>query len=198
MKRLSNQYRPGRRAPAVSLLLALVATPAAAQQPQRVQPAPSVQPLVSPTPVPDQLELSKLLWSTMAAVDHANIAGNYSVLRDLAAPGFQNANDAARLTQIFSGVRQSRLDLSNALLLAPTYTATPTLIAPDVLRLQGLFGIRPTAILFDITYQWVGGRWRLFGISLGSQGIASQQPGSAPLPQQQPARPQPRPRPGGR
>lgn len=178
--------RPGPIAPAVLLLLGAPA-PAAAQQ--------GTSTLVSPMPVPNELELSKLIWSTIAAVDHANQAGNYSVLRDLAAPSFQVNNDAAQLAQIFQGVRQSRIDLSNALLLAPTYGAPPTMIRPDVLRVQGMFGLRPTAILFDLTYQWVNGRWRLFGISLGSESIASQQPGGPPRAPPQP--PQPR-RPTGR
>lgn len=187
MRCLRNPVRPGLLAPAV--LLWAAASPAAAQQP--------VAPLVSPMPVPNQLELSKLIWSTLAAVDHANQAGNYSVLRDLSAPGFQINNDAARLTQIFAPVRQSGVDLSNALLLAPTYSAPPVMIAPDVLRVQGMFGLRPIAILFDLQYQWVGGRWRLFGVSLGSESIATQQPGGPPRAQSQAPQPQPR-RPQGR
>lgn len=144
-------------------------------------------------PVPSELELSKLIWSTIAAVDHANQAGNYSVLRDLSAPSFQMNNDAAQLAQIFQGVRQSRIDLSNALLLAPTYSAPPTMVRADVLRVQGMFGLRPTAILFDIYYQWVNGRWRLFGVSIGSESIATQQPGGAPAARPQPPAPQRRP-----
>jgi len=185
MNRLRAYLRPGLIAPAVLLLLG--AAPAAAQQ--------GTSTLVSPMPVPNELELSKLIWSTIAAVDHANQAGNYSVLRDLSAPSFQIANDAARLTQIFQGVRQSGIDLSNALLLAPTYAAPPLMIRPDVLRVRGMFGLRPTAILFDMQYQWVNGRWRLFGVSLGSESIASQQPGGPPRP---PVQAQPQRRPGGR
>ena len=127
-------------------------------------------------PVPGELELSKLIWSTMAAVDHANQAGNYSVLRDLSAPGFQIQNDAARLAEIFAPIRASRVDLSNTLLLAPTYTAAPQIVNEGVLRVQGFFGLRPTAISFDLYYQWVGGKWRLFGVSISPTQIASEQP----------------------
>ena len=127
-------------------------------------------------PVPGELELSKLIWSTMAAVDHANQAGNYSVLRDLSAPGFQIQNDAARLAEIFAPIRALRVDLSNTLLLAPTYTAAPQIVNEGVLRVQGFFGLRPTAIGFDLYYQWVGGKWRLFGVSINPTQIASEQP----------------------
>lgn len=151
---------------------------------------PSPGGLVSSMPVPDQLELSKLIWNTIAAVDHANLAGNYSVLRDIAAPGFQANNDAARLSEIFATIRQSRIDLSNALLLAPTYSSPPTMVAPDMLQVQGMFGLRPTAITFDLRYQWVAGRWRLFGIGIGTPSIATDQPGPRPQPQPAPPRSQ--------
>lgn len=134
------------------------------------QPPPSVM------PVPNELELSKLIWSTMAAVDHANQAGNYSVLRDLAAPGFQINNDAARLAEIFASLRATRIDLSNTLLLAPTYFAPPAIVDENVLRVQGQFNLRPTAVSFDLYYQWVQGKWRLFGVSISPRSIASEQP----------------------
>jgi hypothetical protein len=135
---------------------------------------------VSTVPVPDELEMSKLIWTTMAAVDHANMSGNYSVLRDLAAPGFQMANDPAKLTQIFASLRQSGVDLSNALLLAPTYSVPPRLEQPGLLRVRGMFGLRPTAIAFDLYFQWINGRWRLFGVSIAPASIATQQPGPPP------------------
>src|SRR4051812_17480640 len=104
----STTRMPGPRAPAFLAALALFAglagVPALAQQP-------SVQPPPSAEAVPDQLELSKLIWSTILAVDHANRSGNYSVLRDLGAQGFQINNDAAKLAEIFAGLRSQRIDL---------------------------------------------------------------------------------------
>ena len=157
-------------APAAVLLM-LAGVPVAAQV--------AVPPPVSVQPVPGELELSKLIWTTMAAVDHANLSGNYSVLRDLSAPAFQANNDAARLTQIFAGLRASGTDLSNALLLGPTWTAAPAIVPGGLLRLQGYFGLRPTAIGFDLTYQWVAGRWRRFGVGITPRAIAAVQPEGA-------------------
>jgi hypothetical protein len=139
-------------------------------------------PPLSAQPVPGDLELAKLVWTTMAAVDHANLSGNYSVLRDLSAPGFQSANDAARLTQIFAGLRASGTDLSNTLLLGPTWAAAPMIAPGGLLRLQGYFGLRPTAIAFDLSYQWVGGKWRLIGVSIAPRSIAINEP-APPTPQ---------------
>jgi hypothetical protein len=156
----------------------LAATPVLAQQA-----AAPPSPVASNVPLPGELELAKMIWSTMAAVDHANRAGNYSVLRDLSAPGFQINNDAAKLTQIFASLRSSGIDLSNTLLLAPTYRGQPRMVQPDILQVQGFFGLRPTAISFDLYYQWVQGRWRLFGVSINPAQIAAVQPGvPAPVP----------------
>ncbi len=135
----------------------------------------------APPQGPGQLELLKLVWSTMVAVDNANTSGNYSVLRDNAASGFQMANDQARLTEIFAGLRGSRLDLANALLVAPTFTAEPRFLQPDVIQLQGVFQIRPNPIRFDLIYQWEQGRWKLFGINVGPLEAA---PPPQPAPQQ--------------
>ena len=126
----------------------------------------SVQPPPSVEAVPDQLELSKLIWSTILAVDHANRSGNYSVLRDLGAQGFQINNDAATLAQIFAGLRSQRIDLANALLVPPTYLEAPRVVQPGVIEAKGVFQLRPTAIRFDMFFQWEQGRWKLFGIDI--------------------------------
>jgi hypothetical protein len=138
-------------------------------------------------PVPDQLELSKMIWSTILAVDHANRSGNYSVLRDMSAQGFQINNDAARLAQIFTALRQQRIDLSNALLVPPTYYEPPRQVQADVFEVKGLFQLRPTAIQFDLFYQWEQGRWKLFGIDIQPLAMIEAMPGGQPA-QQQPDR----------
>lgn len=182
---------PGPSAPAfrfTALLLAAAAIPlapvAAQQAVQRPvvqgaaqpQAQPTVQPPPSIRPTPTQLELSKLLWSTIAAVDHANLSGNYSVLRDISAQTFQINFNPARLTEIFSGLRGLNIDLSNALLVPPTYFEAPQMISNDVFRVRGVFQLRPISIGFDVYYQWEQGRWKLFGIDLQPQTMVEQQP----------------------
>ena len=167
-----SNFWPGRLVPAFLLAAAALVLPATAM----AQTAPqAAQPPISVEPVPSELELAKLLWSTMTAVHHANLSGNYSVLRDISSPGFQVMNNAARLGEIFASIRESRVDLSNALLLAPTYTEPPSVVEPGVIRVRGYFGLRPTAIFFDFYFQWVEGRWRLHGVSISPQAIASEE-----------------------
>lgn len=141
-----------------------------------LSPSQSVGPPPSSMPVPGELELAKLIWSTMAAIDHANIAGNYSVLRDLSSPAFQAANNSAQLSHTFSSLRNSSVDLSNTLLLAPSYMIAPAIVRPDILHVKGVFGLRPTAIGFDLYYQWVQGRWRLHGVSIAPATLSNVEP----------------------
>ena len=87
----------------------------------------------------------------------------------------------ARLAEIFASIRQSRVDLGNALIVAPTYTAAPRLLQPDVFEVKGYFPLRPTPIFFDLYFQWEQGRWKLFGISIDPGTMA--QPGQEPAAQ---------------
>ncbi|MXO83194.1 hypothetical protein GRI35_07410 [Altererythrobacter aestiaquae] len=171
---------PGRFAPAFFVSAALVATLSPTQalaqaQPQQV--VPTVQPPPSVRPTPSQLELSKMIWSTIAAVDHANRSGNYSVLRDISSQGFQIQNNAARLAEIFAGIRNSQIDLSNAFLVPPTYTRAPEVIQDGVFRVQGIFQLRPIAIGFDMYFQWEQGKWKLAGIDIQPAQMVERAPG---------------------
>jgi len=105
---------------------------------------------------PELALVSKLVWSTLAAVDHANQTGNYSVLRDLGAPSFQANNTDAGLAGIFQNIRNQRVDLARTLLIAPTYQFEPAIVqggyseraaasCSDLYRLASIFFIRTTA-----------------------------------------------------
>lgn len=189
MKMIENKSKmPGPSTPAffrasavvIGLAACMLAVPAIAQQSGAQQPAaqpePSVEPPASVQPVPGGSEMSKMVWSTILAVDHANKSGNYSVLRDMSAQGFQINNNAAKLATIFAGIRESRIDLSNALLVPPTYAEAPRLLQANLFQVKGLFNLRPTAIYFDMYFQWEQGSWKLFGVDLQSQPMPTSQP----------------------
>jgi hypothetical protein len=89
-----------------------------------------------------------------------------TVLRDLAAPGFQERNSAADLAVIFTDLRRRNFDLFAVALAAPQLTATPARDDKGMPRLTGLFATRPQQINFDLMFQDIGGQWRLFGIAV--------------------------------
>ena len=150
----------------------VLAAPAAAQdvtafmQMAQQVARPSIDAPPAIRPVPGQLEMSQLIWSTMITVENANRTGNYSVLRQTGSQAFQIGNPPAQLAQVFSGLRATGLDLSTTLLVPPTYTQAPQVMQDGIFRVQGLFQLRPRAIGFDLYYQWEQGRWKIYGIDI--------------------------------
>ena len=130
----------------------------------QAQPAPAQ---AAPAPgVPDTIVIHKLVWSAMAALDQANQTGNYSVLRDLGSPSFQAGNSAATLGSVFTAIRNLNIDLGYTLVTTPVFQFPPSLVQGGLLRIRGIFPLRPNAVGFDLLYQNVNGQWRLFGIAV--------------------------------
>jgi hypothetical protein len=127
-----------------------------------------------------------LVRASLLALDQANKTGNYTVLRDLGAPGFQ-VNTAAKLSEIFAQLRRDNLDLSGAAVTEPQITVAPEVTANGLLHMKGFFPGTGAQINFELLYAPVDGQWRLFGVSVGL-GQA------APAPAKNP----PASRPGGR
>lgn len=121
-----------------------------------------------------------LIRSTLLTLNDANRSGNYTVLRDLAAPGFQAGNTAADLARIFTDLRGRKFDLYQTATMAPQLTSPPHLTNNNMLRLTGFFPAKPEQINFDLLFQNVGGQWRLFGISVSTpQTGETQKPAAA-------------------
>lgn len=139
-------------------------------------------------PKPAQIDRNGVLMlvrSTLLALDHANKTGNYTVLRDLGAPGFQ-ANSAARLGEIFAKLRNDNLDLSGVAVIDPQLNLLPQIEANGLMRMAGFFPSVPSQVNFDLAFAPVNGQWRLFGISvsIGQSGPAAPTP---PVAQKPPA-----------
>ena len=137
----------------------------------KVKPAPAAKPPAA-APRPEfQVGVEQTLYlvrSTLLTLNDANRSGNYTVLRDLAAPDFQARNTAADLAQIFADLRRRNFDLAAAAVATPQLSAAPTLDADRRLRVTGYFPTRPLQINFDLTFLVVGGQWRLLEISIAT------------------------------
>ena len=131
----------------------------------QAQPAPRPQ-ARTPLAVPDNKKLAVMIHSALMALNNANLTGNYTVLRDLGAPGFQAANPPARLADIFGHLRSQKLDLSPIVLFTPKLVRYPAINDRGLLSLNGFFDTRPQRVQFDLLYQPVDGEWRLFGIGV--------------------------------
>lgn len=143
---------------ASSALAAQTVAPAAAQ-PRTAQPA------SKPAQI-DRNGVLILIRSTLLAVDQANKTGNYTVLRDLGAPGFQGANTTAHLGDVFANLRNQNLDLSAVAVLEPQLTMVPTIEPSGMMRMTGYFPSAPMQINFNLLYEPAAGRWRLYGVAI--------------------------------
>ncbi len=108
-----------------------------------------------------------LVRGPLAALDQANKTGNYTVLRDLGGPTFQQ-NTAARLAELFAHLRQDEVDLSAVLALEPLIMNGPLIDAGGRLQIAGVFPSYPRQLNFAVAYESAGGLWRLFGLSISA------------------------------
>ncbi len=173
----------GRFGAALVILVAGVVT-TDAQQPQSSPPptpAQAQQPAAKPANI-DRNGVLMLVRSTILALDQANKTGNYTVLRDLGAPGFQ-VNTAAKLAEIFASQRNDKLDLSGVAVIDPQLTVLPEIEPNGLMRMAGFFPSVPSQVNFELLFAPVDGQWRLFGISVkvGSSAPAAPTPPAAPV-----------------
>ena len=132
--------------------------------PNVVKNAPRAAPAGKPE-VPSDDKLLMLICSTLLALNQANATGNYSVFRELAAPGFQIGNSTGQLSETFAEFRNHHFDLSPIVLLQPKLVRKPEIDQRGMLRISGFFSTEPDRVNFDLMYQFLDGQWRLFGIA---------------------------------
>ena len=152
-----------------------VPTTAPAASPGKLEPELAIAPQIALPPAEDLLGLIR---ATLIALNQANQTGNYTVLRDLAAPDFRNLNDASRLGAIFQVLREQAVDLTPLLRIPPEVSRAPTIDANGFLSLVGFFPTQPLRVNFDLSFQMSGNVWRPYGISV----FLAPPPAPAPLP----------------
>jgi hypothetical protein len=118
--------------------------------------------------IPDGPALNILIRRTLLTINDANLSGNYSVLRDLAAPGFQGANSQATLVGIFADLRNRNVDLAPILMFDPKLVRQPEIDANGMLHVSGIVPTAPEQVNFELLFQSTAGRWRLFGVALNT------------------------------
>jgi hypothetical protein len=160
--------------------LFLAATPAHAE----------TKPKAQAIEMPSDERILALVVSTLIALNQANATGNYSVFRELGAPGFQLINSTAKLANVFAELRGKGFDLAPIVFLTPKLIKRPEL-KDGILRVSGFFPTAPEQLNFDLMYQSVQGRWLLFGLAVDTSPVTPQgQAQGVPLPAQPEAKPE--------
>jgi hypothetical protein len=113
----------------------------------------------------EKADLLILIRQTLSALDLSNKSGNYSILREISAPGFAATNDAARLSMTFKRQRERGVDYSGTLVYEPQITRGPEISKDGMLMFQGYFPSASSQIKFEMIFAPVDGRWKLFGLA---------------------------------
>jgi hypothetical protein len=189
------------------VVLGLLVLGAVTTSAQQTSPPPQQQAAPKPANI-DRNGVLMLIRSTLLALDHANKTGNYTVLRDLGAPGFQ-VNNAARLAEIFAKQRGDKLDLSGVAVIDPQLSLLPQIEPNGLLHMAGFFPSVPSQVNFELLFAPIEGQWRVFGVSLSvgqsapvapaapeappGKAVVSQKEASPPKPSASPKQPTPSP-----
>jgi hypothetical protein len=81
---------------------------------------------------------------------------------------------AARLSHAFADLASRGVDLSVVSVISPQLTEAPSIDQEKgVLHLKGYFPGQAVQIDFEMLYQAIGGRWRLYGLSVQPASSAS-------------------------
>ena len=134
-----------------------------------------VEPVAPQVAMPPADAMLGLIRTTVIALNQANQTGNYTVLRDLSAPDFRNANDASRLSLIFQVLREKAIDFTPLLQISPEVSDAPAITEQGLLRLVGFFPTEPLRVNFDMSFQAFQGRWRPYAISVFLAQVEAQQ-----------------------
>jgi hypothetical protein len=146
----------------------------------------------SAAPKPGEMQMSAvaltvIIKDAIIALNHANMTGNYSVLRDMGTPVFRENFDQTALAAAFANLRVRKIDLSPAYFLSPNLTKKPELNKDNELVLVGFFPTQPLQIQFELRFMQLDGRWRIAGMGVDAAPPPVAQAAAAPAPQPAPS-----------
>ncbi|WP_159079789.1 hypothetical protein [Methyloceanibacter sp. wino2] len=160
---------------ATALWLLLCSVPlgsAVAQEKNGPEGTPTDEPQsASSIAVPSNDQIVALVCSTLISLNQANLTGNYSVFRELGAPGFQVVNSSGQLAETFAELRDRNFDLSPIIRMHPKLVQAPAIEPNGMLRVTGFFATQPERLNFDLIFQTVNDRWRLFGLGVNTSPV---------------------------
>lgn len=157
---------------ALATVLVLPCAIAHAQTPQQKPAQPTAAAAKTATPSRQSIKLphvnamTLMIQSHMSALAQAITTNNFTVLRDLASPQFQELNPPAKLQKIFGGFRRPDLDFSHVILFVPIVHGQPAVSDNGQLQLAGHYPTHPLQVHFDMTFLPVAERWRMHTISV--------------------------------
>ena len=143
------------------LLLILLGTPC-------IQSAHAQQSIPAVGSEEDAKLIAKLVRSTLLALHHANVTGNFTVLHALGSPSFRDRNNPGSLYQSFAALRAQAIQLDDVAVLQPVLAPAPTIEGGKYLKVSGSFPTKPKAIGFELLFELVNKVGTVVGLSVWS------------------------------
>lgn len=107
-----------------------------------------------------------LVRSSLLALHHANLTGNYTVLRDLGSPLLRRTHTAADLARRFKFLQDKKLDLEAVSILQPDLEPKPRIRDKRLLTIMGSFPTKPFPIRFELVFELVSQTWLLADLEI--------------------------------
>lgn len=114
-------------------------------------------------------------------IDDALRSGNYSVLRDLAAPSLHDTVTPADLAILLAPLRDRRLELTAASVLDPVFTEAIVVSDGAKMRLMGYLPTAPQRISFEFVLHASGGMWLLSEVAISASEVVPSGASAPPL-----------------
>ena len=146
---------------AIAVMASLLAMPAGAHEARR--PAGASPSTVRPVAPIQALAITRQL---LLRIDDAIRSGNYSVLRDLAAPNLRDTLTAADLAQLFAQLRQRNIELIAASVLEPVFSKAIVGRNGSEMLLEGFVPTSPATIQFSFVLRAAPAGWQLTGLNI--------------------------------
>lgn len=99
----------------------------------------------------DHLQV-RLIQNALIALNHAQLTGNYTVLRDFCSPQMREQHKASDLSRAFGNAHDRNRDMSLVMEMKPMLSQRPTFSADGRLRLVGYFPTHPLVLHFDLVF----------------------------------------------
>jgi hypothetical protein len=145
---------------AAGITIMMACVPAA-----QAQTPPAASSPASETIVLNEATMTMMVQSTIAALNHANLTNDYSILIKLGSQDFQRNASNQRLSESFHSLRDNGIDMGGGLVAPLRWAATPV-FQDGMLHLTGSLATRPQEIRFNLGYTLEQGRWRLQALSV--------------------------------
>jgi hypothetical protein len=116
--------------------------------------------------LPTNEEAETLVRESLIAFNAAVQTKSFVDFHKQIAAMWQKQVTPERLAQLFAPFIKAEADLSGITQLEPTFDTPPAINDDGILELKGSYPVRPSKVMFELSYLFEGTEWKLVGINV--------------------------------